>query len=1038
MKGKMKKPSEHEQLVTMLGAYYKKDYVEPPVSMQRFLTDTDFLGASTFQGQAVYPIWTRTLTKLSNSPEKNLPIFTGAIGCLGPDVKVSLLDGRELSIPEIMEERKKGKQHWVYSYDIERKKIVPGKVTGALLSGKSVDNIVEVELDNKERILCTHDHPFLMSQGVYKKAEELEPGDSLMPLYREQGSGGYELIGAYKQQWRPTFRIVAEEIYGDIPKGSCVHHHPEGGKEDNSPENLEVMTVKEHIKLHSVKLNPFRNIPGLASECAKKVNDIRWNGPDNMQQRKEAGSRIKKRNKEEGQAKKASDRRWQGPGNKQQREAERGRLKKKNKETGQNIKASKIRWSKPGAGENQSKKMKEWWASRKLPIETRVCAAPGCDITFECEINSKRKYCCSGHSGKGRKKRNHKVISVKYYDKRIDVYDLSIEKYHNFALTSGVFVHNTGKTRAAIWGMMYVMHMVLCLKSPWKFFGKDAGGKMAIVFFNLTQTLGASKGFGLLQSYLLKSPWFTQRGRVVPSEVNPRIDFPIFEYVSGSPYAKGFGVQGHDIITALMDEVDSPAESDKQRLRVLKAFEAGYRRFENRFVGKSLLASDGRATIGKFFLVASKQEQLSFLNTFIAKMKNSPNVYIVDVPIWEAKPDAEYCGIKFPVMIGDLYTPSKVLGQEIGDEFESNSQAVDGAVRSGFQVINVPIEYLADFQRDIVGALRDFAGVSIAGMRKTKLFPSEKLLVDCYDPAKRDPISKLTIDVGLGDDVNFAEYIDFSAIRVPRHIPRYIHVDIAYSGEGDALGLGMSCISGWTEAAVENLEDGGEMKVEKLPVVETDFGMRIHARPGDKIPLSRVRKLIADLKIVYHFNIRLVTFDLDLLSEESKQILTRIGIDCDKLSLDRSPQIYRNFRDVVHSKRWCCHRDEYLHFELSNLEDDPDKNKVDHPDEVVDIEFLENGNTRDIVVKGSKDKSDGVVGSVENALRNSGSVVPEKFITTASRIMSKSTGAQTNPVHSLLGIDRRSSATTGGKKKDTSPKKTTDFKDIFNRSQKRI
>jgi len=35
-------------------------------------------------------------------------------------------------------------------------------------------------------------------------------------------------------------------------------------------------------------------------------------------------------------------------------------------------------------------------------METRTCAAPGCNNTFECEVRSKRKYCCSGHSRKGK------------------------------------------------------------------------------------------------------------------------------------------------------------------------------------------------------------------------------------------------------------------------------------------------------------------------------------------------------------------------------------------------------------------------------------------------------------------------------------------------------------------------------------------------------------------------------------------------------------------------------------------------------------
>jgi hypothetical protein len=30
----------------------------------------------------------------------------------------------------------------------------------------------------------------------------------------------------------------------------------------------------------------------------------------------------------------------------------------------------------------------------RVPIEVRICAAPGCNTTFECKVNSRRKYCC--------------------------------------------------------------------------------------------------------------------------------------------------------------------------------------------------------------------------------------------------------------------------------------------------------------------------------------------------------------------------------------------------------------------------------------------------------------------------------------------------------------------------------------------------------------------------------------------------------------------------------------------------------------------
>jgi len=413
-------------------------------------------------------------------------------------------------------------------------------------------------------------------------------------------------------------------------------------------------------------------------------------------------------------------------------------------------------------------------------------------------------------------------------------------------------------------------------------------------------------------------------------------------------------------------------------------------------------------------------------------MKNSPIIKIIDAPLWDVRVDLNFSGDKFPVMLGDMYSPSKILGNMFDGKFVIDDPMLQTALKNGFEITYVPIELLERFQKDIIGSLRRLAGISVNQLRKSKLFPSEKLLIDCYDPLKKDPVSMLTIDVGLKDEVDFAAYINFDHIRVPRNRPRYIHVDIAYAGGGDALGIGMSCVSGWSDRTVENLMDGGAMRVEKLPIIETDFGMRIKARPGDKIPLNKVRKFIGDLKVLYGFNIRLVTYDYDALSEESKQILTRFGIETDSLSLDKTPQYYRSFRNLCGEKRWCCHRNEYLHFELKELEDDTDKNKVDHPDEVVNVVILEDGSEEDEVLKGSKDMSDGVVGSAMSALNSSGAPAPREFTDMVKEIMSKPLANY--KASSLVQIDHANPKKKV--EKDTSfDSNNVKFKNIWNRSQ---
>lgn len=528
---------------------------------------------------------------------------------------------------------------------------------------------------------------------------------------------------------------------------------------------------------------------------------------------------------------------------------------------------------------------------------------------------------------------------------RATLKDISVEDSKYLDILTGAI--GTGKTTTAIEGLAYVMHRVLCLRDPWQYFKKIGGGKMAIVFFNLTKSLGESKGFNLLQSCLLSSSWFKSRGIVCGSEKNPRVDFPIFEYKLASPQAQGFGFIGENVIAAIMDEVDSPIASEPQKKRIISAFESVFRRFESRFV------FDGQS-IGRLFLVASKQEQLSFLNTFIIKMKGAKEVYVKDIAIWEARDKSDYSGEKFLLSLGDTFTPPIILNSE---------EEATNAKSAGFQIIEIPVEYRQHFERDTVGSLRDLAGISTSHLRKTKLFASESVLMKCYDKSKPNPVKVNTIEIGLKDEIDLINYIDFSAIRTQRRIPRYVHIDIAFSR--DALGLGMSCISGWTK--INTMLPDGTFKTKKLPVAETDLAMRIKARPGDQIPLHKIRKLILDLKEVQKFNIEKVTFDLKIASADSMQILDWSGIQCESLSMDKNPQMYRGFRDLANEGRWVCFFDPFLHFELSNLEDDPVKNKIDHPDEVRDIQLIDGG-TKEIILSGSKDKADGVAGSVMKAI----------------------------------------------------------------------
>lgn len=564
-----------------------------------------------------------------------------------------------------------------------------------------------------------------------------------------------------------------------------------------------------------------------------------------------------------------------------------------------------------------------------------------------------------------------------------------------------------GKTRAAIYAVAYMMYRILCLRDPWKFFRKSAGGKLAIVFYNLTKSLGNSQGFRLLMGHLTKSPWFLKHGTLCGTEQEPRIEFSSFEYLLSSPQSRGFGFIGKDVVLAIMDEVDDPLASEDQKAKVLALYNAGIRRLEDTFVW------DGQ-TIGRFFLLASKQEKQSFLNTFVTEMKGAKQVYLKDIAIWDAKPVSEYCGDRFRVSLGDPFMPPRIMNSDQESEEE---------IRSGRQIIMVPVEYREKFDMDVIGSLRDFAGISVSCMRASKLFASESVLLRCYTKP-RNPVPMETIEIGLKDDINLIDFIDLTAIITPRNVPRYIHVDIAFSG--DALGFGMSCINGWTK--VNTMKPDGSFIVSKLPVAETDLAMRIKARLGDQIPIKKVRQLILDLKNRCGFNLALVTFDLRLASTDCRQILEEAGIKTDYFSVDKDPQVYRSFKDVANEGRWVCFHDKYLHFELANLEDDRKRNKIDHPDKVQDI-ILENGTTRDIVLPGSKDKADGVAGSVMKAIEDCKTLPDIEIMTKLYRAVLDAPKIESN-IEPLLGIQPK---TKMEEKKPTEKEKSV-YSDILKKA----
>ena len=174
--------------------------------------------------------------------------------CLSLDQKINLLDGRSISLYEIIEEYKIGKVNWVYSINQSTKEIEPGKIVWA---GKTRLNtqIIEVTLDNGEKIKVTPDHRFIMRDGNEIEAQYLKEGDSLMPLYlHDARTSKHQSANKYlkytcnatgKKKWVHTM-VCPKNKSGK----ETEIHHIDLNSLNNNPSNLIEMNTKEHRDLH--------------------------------------------------------------------------------------------------------------------------------------------------------------------------------------------------------------------------------------------------------------------------------------------------------------------------------------------------------------------------------------------------------------------------------------------------------------------------------------------------------------------------------------------------------------------------------------------------------------------------------------------------------------------------------------------------------------------------------------------------------------------------------------------------------------------
>jgi len=549
---------------------------------------------------------------------------------------------------------------------------------------------------------------------------------------------------------------------------------------------------------------------------------------------------------------------------------------------------------------------------------------------------------------------------VSVYPKlREDLREIFSGKYSEVIFTGSI---GYGKSFVATYATMYSMYRLTCLRDPQTTFSLASGSKIWFAFLSVHKKHAGETIFEDMRSKIEASPYFYE---VAKDSIRTPPRFAKYQAIITKDIqliadsASNPQLIGKNVFGAVMDEVNfgdaARVADDKQRasintakIPVTKA-EKTYRgliaRINSRFMKMG-------TTPGLVFVISSKNNESDFTAKRIVESTNDPRVYVVDYAEWETKPSSKYSGRKFRVFFGGRTQPSRILKE---DEEVLKSSFDDELQR----VIDVPIEFQDQFDKDIEVALRDIGGIAVP--RVMPFISQNHRIHDMYRDRRDYPLksdywvcgkdsSPFRWDVLCSSRLTRLLAGVEEEVFIPRINPnaaRHIHIDPSLYH--DATGF----VMGHVEKAVEVvLRDPHtqEYYKELVPLIYIDLAFQIKAPEGGEIDLSQIRRLIYELTN-HGFSITYISMDVHQSADMIQQ-LKKQGYSAELRSLDKTNVGYEALKNALYQQRLRCYKYDALITELENLQYDSNKDRVDHPIQ------LANGRP------GSKDVSDALAGVI--------------------------------------------------------------------------
>jgi deoxycytidine triphosphate deaminase len=378
--------------------------------------------------------------------------------CFRGDTRVALVDGTAPTLEEMARRHDSGELFWGYSIGPNGRLIV-SLLDAPRFIGR--DSLLEIELDDGERIHATPDHLFMRRDGRMTAAHTLRPRDALMPLYRDLIRGYESVYQPMDGHLYPTHRLADEwnlrhRIYEDVP--GTHRHHLDFDRRNNRPINIARLEASQHIRLHNAEtygeeFDPQAHGSAISAALLRRAADSNWREHFSRVQSHRAIEFWQAERYERIRSQVIEARRNPADAT---REAHRQAMIRRYPNPAERVRQSRL-MIKAWSTDDGTRRRRQAEIARGVRIRAGITeeivrralddtgSIRGAATFLNCERSVFRRFPDVLASFRGTPAyRNHRVVSVRELAGDHDVYCLTVPEAGNFALQAGVFVQNCG------------------------------------------------------------------------------------------------------------------------------------------------------------------------------------------------------------------------------------------------------------------------------------------------------------------------------------------------------------------------------------------------------------------------------------------------------------------------------------------------------------------------------------------------------------------------------------------------------------------